>query len=120
PVRLRHLISRPTRAGVGNQRAEDRHTAFSGCLGPYRGLIRFNAATPCSCLNGCHPRPVNASVARRRCSSPFARKGTRLTKVGRGILGHLVPHGNNHWRGGRLLGLLTEPSSMRRVGWAKW
>jgi hypothetical protein len=31
-----------------------------GCLWPYVGRIGFHAAAPCSLLNECHPRPVNA------------------------------------------------------------
>ena len=31
-----------------------------GCLWPYGGWIGFHATAPCSLLNDCHPRPVNA------------------------------------------------------------
>jgi hypothetical protein len=41
-------LNRPPRASQCTQPAADRHTAFSGCLRPYRGPIRFYAATPCS------------------------------------------------------------------------
>src|SRR5262245_52189282 len=34
--------------------------ARRGCLRPCDGWIGFDAAPPCSLLNDCHPRPVNA------------------------------------------------------------
>jgi hypothetical protein len=37
-----------------------RRRVFEDCLWPNGGQISFHAAAPCSHLNGCHPRPVNA------------------------------------------------------------
>ena len=34
--------------------------ALRGCPWPHGGLIGIHAAAPCSLLNNCHPRPVNA------------------------------------------------------------
>jgi hypothetical protein len=34
--------------------------ALHGCLWPYVGWSGFHPAAPCSLLNDCHPRPVNA------------------------------------------------------------
>jgi hypothetical protein len=48
------------RASRNAPRAEDRHTAFSDYLRPYRDQVRINITTPYSQLNGRHRRPVNA------------------------------------------------------------
>src|SRR5262249_6685576 len=53
-----------TRQTFATAHASDRHTAFSTCR-PFRGPIRFSAATSCAYLNGCHPRPVNAYLSVR-------------------------------------------------------
>jgi hypothetical protein len=47
-------------------------TPPSGCVKPSRGPIRFSAATPCSCLDGCYPRPVNAYAPGNRVARPRA------------------------------------------------
>jgi hypothetical protein len=55
--------SRPTRASHFLQRAEDRHAeAFSGMPWTLLGPDCPIAAAPRSCLNRCHPRPLNGDA----------------------------------------------------------
>jgi hypothetical protein len=55
-TRLRYAVLGITPSGEEAVRP----TAFSGCLRPSRGQVRFKVLTPRSRLNACHPWPVHA------------------------------------------------------------
>src|SRR6476619_4027869 len=69
PLRSKFALSRwvlrshrPRGGRRSAQPAPVRNTAFSGCLRPYCGQVGFKATPPCSQLDGCHPRHVDAYV----------------------------------------------------------
>ena len=77
--------NRPPRANPNPERAEVRHTAFTGCLRPYRGQVRFTVTTPCSQLNGYPPRPVNAYSPRNGGGPRWGLPGPARGAGGRGV-----------------------------------
>jgi hypothetical protein len=90
-------------------RASVRHTAFSGFPQTPLGQVRFNLTSPCSQLNGRHPRPVNA------CSSSAASRAPGWPSQAPGADGRLqerpqepvLPLGPSH----RPLALAVGPHS---------
>src|SRR5262249_827218 len=59
--------------------------AIRGCLWVHVGWIDLYPAAPCSLLNGCHPRPVNAYRIRRgRSRRAPGRRGSAGGGVGAG------------------------------------
>ena len=77
--------NRPPRANPNPERAEVRHTAFTGCLRPYRGQVRFTVTAPCSQLNGYPPRPVNAYSPRNGGGPRWGLPGPARGAGGRGV-----------------------------------
>ena len=93
-------------------------SALRVCLGPPGGWIGFHAAAPCSLLNDCHPRPVNASPRTASIEDRRDRPFFRRFRVGCGA-GRVSPLRGRSTAGGRRAGSvhgIHTPLRLRSVG----